>query len=148
MQVIISGLIASYPMGGMAWHYLQYVLGFHRLGCDVMYLEDTGQWTYDPALNTFTEDYTNNIAYLAQIMNNHELGDKWSFRTMDGKYVGKSKDAVLNAFRNADLFVNVSGSCWYRPEYQTCSCAVYLDTDPGYNQIRLPRLQKAMMMQI
>ena len=53
---MVTGLIASFPLGGVPWDYLAYVDGFRRLGCDVFYLEDTGQWLYDPARETFTDD--------------------------------------------------------------------------------------------
>jgi len=55
MRVIVTGLVATYPVGGVAWDYLQYVQAFHALGCDVHYLEDTGQWVYDPAAQTFLQ---------------------------------------------------------------------------------------------
>ena len=56
MRVVVTGLVASFPLGGVAWDYLAYVDGFRRLGCDVLYLEDTGQWLYDPTRETFTDD--------------------------------------------------------------------------------------------
>ena len=32
IRVAVTGLAATYPFGGVFWDYLQYVLGFHRLG--------------------------------------------------------------------------------------------------------------------
>src|SRR5690606_30896555 len=32
LRIIVAGLIARYPLGGMAWHYLQYVLGLAAFG--------------------------------------------------------------------------------------------------------------------
>jgi hypothetical protein len=58
MRVVVTGLVATYPVGGVAWDYLQYVEGFRRLGCDVFYVEDTGQWFYDPDARTFVTDAT------------------------------------------------------------------------------------------
>ena len=48
LRVIVSGLAALQPVGGMAWHYLQYVVGLARLGHDVYYFETTSNWPYDP----------------------------------------------------------------------------------------------------
>ena len=48
LRVIVTGLIGQYPLGGVTWDYLQYVLGLARLGHDVYYLEDTGGWPYNP----------------------------------------------------------------------------------------------------
>ena len=30
--IIVSGLAATYPLGGVAWDYIQYLHGFYRLG--------------------------------------------------------------------------------------------------------------------
>ena len=41
MIAIVTGVIATYPVGGVAWDYGQYALGLERLGFDVYYLEDS-----------------------------------------------------------------------------------------------------------
>ncbi len=46
MKAIVTGMMATYPLGGVAWDYGQYVLGMQRLGFDVTYLEDTGAPSY------------------------------------------------------------------------------------------------------
>src|SRR5204862_4665058 len=47
LRIIVTGLVAQHArLGGVAWDYLQYVLGLHRLGHDVFYLEDSGEWPY------------------------------------------------------------------------------------------------------
>lgn len=48
LRIIVSGLIAQYPLGGISWHYFQYVLGLAQLGHDVYYIEDTGMYPYNP----------------------------------------------------------------------------------------------------
>src|SRR5881392_650313 len=81
LRIAVTGLAATYPFGGSFWDYIQYPLGFHRLGHDVLYIEDTGQWVYDPAAETFVEDGTANAAVLAQriAMLEPALNDKWFF---------------------------------------------------------------------
>jgi hypothetical protein len=37
-----------YPVGGVAWDYLQDLNGLVRLGHDVYYHEDTWSWPYQP----------------------------------------------------------------------------------------------------
>jgi hypothetical protein len=47
LRIVVTGLIAQHPwLGGLTWHYLQYVLGLQALGHDVYYLEDSGEWPY------------------------------------------------------------------------------------------------------
>ena len=48
LRIIVTGLIAQHPtLGGVTWDYLQYVLGLMRLGHDVFYFEDSGEWPYN-----------------------------------------------------------------------------------------------------
>ena len=41
MKAIVTGMIGTYPLGGVAWDYGQYAAGLEQLGFDVVYLEDT-----------------------------------------------------------------------------------------------------------
>jgi len=139
MRVVVAGLVAAYPVGGVAWDYLQYVVGFRRLGCDVLYLEDTGQWVYDPVAQTFTDDVTANARFLGEAlaMLDPTLANAWSLRAPDGVHHGRSADAVARVCRTADLFLNLSGACWLRDAYRTARVKAYVDTDPGYSQARI-----------
>jgi len=138
VKVVVTGLVATYPVGGVAWDYLAYVDGFRRLGCEVLYLEDTGQWVYDPVAQTFTDDLTNNVAYLAEGLRRIEApADSFSVRGPDGTYYGLPVERVSAFCRGADLFLNVSGACWLRDEYRGARRAAYLDSDPGYTQSKL-----------
>jgi hypothetical protein len=38
---------------------------------------------------------------------------------------------------SADLFVNVSGCCWLRPEYEAIPKKVFIDSDPMFTQVSL-----------
>lgn len=57
MKAAVSGMIATFPLGGVAWDYGQYALGLERLGYEVTYLEDTGVPSYsrDPASGLYRE---------------------------------------------------------------------------------------------
>ena len=41
LRVVVAGALAHAPIGGGggSWAFLQYVLGFRQLGCEVLYLE-------------------------------------------------------------------------------------------------------------
>jgi hypothetical protein len=56
MKAVVTGMIATYPVGGVVWDYGQYALGLERLGFEVYYLEDTGCQTYDPRLGRYGDD--------------------------------------------------------------------------------------------
>ena len=68
MRIIISGLIGQYPLGGVAWDYLQYVVGCARLGHDVYYLEDTGMLPFSPVEGGTSTDPSYTISYLKGIL--------------------------------------------------------------------------------
>jgi hypothetical protein len=50
LRIVVIGLVAQYPLGGVTWDYLQYPLGLARMGHDVYYFEDSGQWPNDPVV--------------------------------------------------------------------------------------------------
>lgn len=134
--VVVAGLVARFPMGGVAWDYLQYAAGFARLGCDVFYLEDTGEYCYSPREQTFVADASWNAAYLEETVRRFGLGPgAWCLRNWDDTCHGVSRERLFEVLSRADLFVNVSGTCWLRDEYRALPMRkVFIDSDPGYNQ--------------
>ena len=145
MQIVVTGLIATYPLGGVSWDYLQYIQGLHLLGHDVFYLEDTGNWVYNPELGTFTEDCSFNLQYLDAVLT-FAVGPAtrrcWSFRSPIGEYFGLTEREIETVCNQADLFINVSGCCWLRDRYQGCARKLYIDTDPLYTQHQLEAMRR------
>ena len=145
MQIVVTGLIATYPLGGVSWDYLQYIQGLHLLGHDVFYLEDTGNWVYNPELGTFTEDCSFNLQYLDAVLTfavGRGTRRCWSFRSPIGEYFGLTEREIETVCNQADLFINVSGSCWLRDRYQGCARKLYIDTDPLYTQYQLEAMRR------
>ena len=138
MRIVVTGLVATYPMGGMSWAYLSYVDGLRRLGHHVIYLEDTGGWFYDPSRQTFTAEIRANLRYLERALRFIGAGDvAWAVRGPDGCLHGMESGRLAKACHGADLFLNLSGSCWLRDEYRRARRTAYVDTDPGYTQAKL-----------
>ena len=138
MRIIVTGLVGQYAFGGVAWDYLQYVEGFRQLGHDVFYLEDTEMWPYDPIKNTISEDCSYNVKYLGEVMDRLGLGGRWIYRNApDGSYHGVSEAEAKTFCASADIFVNVSGCGWLRPEYLRIPKKIFLDSDPMFTQVAL-----------
>jgi len=44
LRILVLGYLVRGPLGGIAWHYLQYVVGLSRLGHDVFFFEDSDDY--------------------------------------------------------------------------------------------------------
>src|ERR1043166_2301016 len=104
MKAIVTGMIASYPVGGVLWDYGQYALGLERLGFDVFYLEDTGWQTYSPIKGEYGEDCTFAVEWLPQALGalSPTLAQRWRFRNMDGRTYGMDDQSFAEVLRDAD----------------------------------------------
>ncbi len=47
-RVVVSGILFWYPLAGVTYQFLHYLIGLKRLGYDVYYAEDPSQWISDP----------------------------------------------------------------------------------------------------
>jgi hypothetical protein len=95
-------------------------------------------WPYDPVNNTISADCTYNVRYLADVMTKLRLGDRWIYRNAaDGSYHGVTEAAAKAFCAHADVFLNVSGCGWLRPEYLAIPKKIFLDSDPLFTQVAL-----------
>ena len=142
MRIIVTGLIAQYPLGGVAWDYFQYVLGVARLGHDVYYIEDTGQWPYNPMEGGGAKGCDFNVRYLADLMSRYGLDSKWAYRfPWKSQWFGMADGVRKDIVASADLLINVSGTLASPREYRSVKCMAYVDTDPVFTQLKLARGQ-------
>ncbi len=139
LRIIVTGMVGLYPVGGVAWDYLQYVIGLARLGHDVYYHEDTWSWPYFPLERTYTSDGTYSARFLKEFFGSYapELGGRWHYLHLHETSYGMERRAFDEVARTADIFLNVSGACMIPDELSPHCIKVFLDTDPGYNQIML-----------
>ncbi len=135
-KAIVTGMIANYGVGGVAWDYGQYALGLERLGFDVFYLEDTGQQVYDPTRGEYGEDCSFAVGFLDRSLRklSPDLGRRWRFVNADGRAYGMTAGDFRTLLSEAVLFLNVSNSALMRDDYLACARRVLIDTDPGLNQ--------------
>jgi hypothetical protein len=137
MRAVVTGMVATFPVGGVFYDYVQYALGLERLGFEVYYLEDTRMPCLDPETGDYDHamDGTVPAARLAATLGavSPSLGQRWHYRGADDATFGVPADEMAEVIADADLFLNVSGSATLRDAYLPSPNKVYVDTDPGWN---------------
>ena len=142
MNILLAGIIARYPFGGVTWCSLMYLLGLRDLGHNVFYVEDTGECVYDPALNTRSTDPAYGTEYIGRSLEPFGLGDRWAFVNYDGSYHGRSRTEVQQFCATADVFLNLSGGSWFwRDEYARIPRSAFIDSDPAFTQLAIAKAE-------
>ena len=138
MRIIVTGLVGQYPFGGVIWDYLQYLLGFRSLGHEVLYVEDSGAWPYDPEVGTITADCSFALRSLKKIFSDFDMREAWVYRNgADGKFHGAGEAKARDWLRHGDLLVNVSSAGWLRDYDLRVGHRMFIDGDPMFCQIGL-----------
>lgn len=138
LRILVSGAVAHHPIGGAgnAWAFLQYVLGFRELGCEVLYAEELGDeecHDFEWRRTGFAESA--NARFFADTMRRFGLLERSSLLGPAGAHVGLSRAELLDGAAGADLFVNMSGRFHQRDILGAARRRLYLDLDPGFTQV-------------
>jgi hypothetical protein len=142
--IIVFGILFWFPLAGVTYQFLHFLIGLRRLGYDPYYVEDSGRWIYDPKLNDLSPDATGNLAAVVPILEAHGFGDRWAFRGNypGGRCYGLTEQRILELYRDADAFLNVAGAQEMREEHMSCRRRIYLETDPVAAQINVAQGNK------
>jgi hypothetical protein len=136
--VLVFGAMGRTPFAGMAWQILHYLEGLRRLGCDAWYVEDTGDWPYDPVRNAITDDPTYTVEYLDRALEWAGFKGRWAYRSSPKAGVfGMSEAELGGLLERADALVNVTGATILREEHLRVPVRIYLETDPVLPQIEV-----------
>ena len=138
-RIVVLGYIVRGPIGGMTWHYLNYVVGLARLGHDVLFVEDSDDYEscYDPERHIVSSDPSYGLLYIQEIFDRVGLTDKWAyFDSHTSQWYGRTKSDI-EAFRSsADILLNISGINPVRDWMSKIPVRVLIDTDPAFTQIK------------
>lgn len=127
-RIAIAGCVAQKARNaGHTWQFLQYLLGFRRLGYEVLLLDSLEHGA--PAGERAGVDY------LADALRAHDLADAWTVALPGGRRAGRSRADALRFVRDADLLLNVMGFCTDELLLAAARRRVFLDTDPGFAQM-------------
>lgn len=137
-RLVVLHLAGRYPLGGIGWQALHYVLGLTRLGHDVYYVEDSGTHPYDPRVQSIVGDAGYSVAFLADVMARFGLADRWAYvDAVTDTCQGFSRERLARLYREADALFNVCAATRLTEEHLQCPVRVYLETDPVFEQIRV-----------
>ena len=100
------GYLVRGPLGGMAWHHLQYVLGLARLGHEVYFLEDSDDYPscYNPKIHVTSVDPTYGLQFIEQSFEYCDLGDRWAYYDAHTeRWLGPGADRIDDILTSPDL---------------------------------------------
>jgi hypothetical protein len=135
--IVVFGIAFLYPLAGVTWQFLHYLIALRRLGWDPYYVEDSSRWVYDAALGDFTPDPTRNIAAVVPALEAHGFGQRWAYRAqgLGGRCFGLSDTRLAELYREAVATLNVTGAHEERDDVLARSRRLYVETDPVASQI-------------
>src|SRR3954466_15114996 len=124
-RLTVAGSIAQKPhQAGHSWQFLQYLLGFRRLGWDVLFVD-----------RREGDSESGGLRCLEGLMRDFGMGDAWSVALDDGTHAGVSRGRVLEHVRESELLLNVMGFLTDEEILGAARRRVFLDTDPGFGQM-------------
>jgi len=136
--IIVAGALAQRPnIGGHTWVFLQYLLGFRRLGWDVLFVDRLEpEMCVDADGEPAGLRSSVNLSYLADVMERFGLGERWSLLYDGGReVVGRSRAEVVDAARRSALLLSVMGFLGDEEILAAAPLRAFLDIDPGFGQI-------------
>ena len=139
LRIVVAGYLVRGPLGGIAWHHLQYVLGLARLGHEVFFLEDSGDEPscYDPVRNATGVDPAYGLAFAAAAFERLGLPDCWAYHDAHQRqWLGPAAASALEACATAEVLMNLSGVNPIRPWLVDIPVRILVDTDPLFTQVR------------
>jgi len=140
LTIIVGGYIVAYPLGGMTWHHLNYLLGLQELGHEVWFMEDSGSYSYpyNPVTWQSSPDSNYGRAYLENTFAQYGLKPRYCYYSeFDDQHYGLTRDELADLLRRADLLLCVSGVTPVRPDRPRPRRTAVIDTDPVFTQLRM-----------
>jgi hypothetical protein len=135
-RIVVMGMLGANPFAGIAWQVLHYLEGLRRLGCEVVYIEDTQAWPYDPERNAIVSDAGYAASYLQRVIG-RLTGVRWAYVPPAGEPLGLSQLELKRELDGADALLNLSGATVLRELHLRVPVRVYLETDPVLPQIEI-----------
>jgi len=130
--VAVAGSVAQRPgRGGHAWVFLQYLLGFRRLGYRVLFLD-----RLSPGMLP-TSDWPPRGAaeWLHRVLEPYGLESDYALLLEGGQSIGVTRQRALELLRQSVALIDVMGFLGDEEMLAAAPRRVFLDIDPGFPQM-------------
>jgi len=136
-RVAIAAGLAQWPRaGGHTWFGLQYLLGFRKLGWDVMLIDRLdAEMCRSRSGAPCAPENSANLAYLADVMERFGMAESWTVLLPDDDSAGLPRAEVKRRLASSDLLLNVMGYLDDEDLLAVSPLRVFLDVDPGFAQM-------------
>jgi GT2 family glycosyltransferase len=130
-RIVVLGFMSHFPVAGVAWQTMHYLIGFQRLGFDVFYVECHGCAPTKLMINDNDDGAMLAAAYIDAIMRRFDLHDHWAYQAVsESRCFGLSATQLRELLRSAAFILNLHGSHMPVPELTATGRLVFLETDP------------------
>jgi hypothetical protein len=131
--LVIAGALAQRPgYGGHTWVFLQYLLGFRRLGFDVLFVD----WLSEEMCGGDPVAESEGARYLRAVMERFGLQRDYALLDEHGDSVaGIDRAGVHDRLARSTFLLNVMGYLDDEELLAAASRRVFLDIDPGFAQM-------------
>jgi hypothetical protein len=144
-RIIVLGYMGCCPIAGVIWQHLHYLSGLQRLGHEVYYVEDSARYLYNPNTLETSEDYTHAVETLRDLAEAFNFRDRWAYcaRFLDPpQSFGLDLTRLRELYGEADAILNVCGSHLLHEDLLRCERLIYIESDPGPEQMTLDQGQR------
>ena len=136
-SLAIAGALAQKPkIPGHTWVLLQYVLGFRRLGWEVLFLDVLDPSLYvDEAGQSCTPDVSVNLRYVRDVVATFRLKEDYVLIGPGARASSAApRSQILDRVGDSALLLNVMGFLRDEEILSLAPKRVFLDIDPGFGQ--------------
>src|SRR5262245_16517072 len=134
LRILVSGMIAGHPhQGGATWAVLQYLLGLRGLGHDVTFVEPIATNSIVPP--GMPLDTSINAPYFQSVAARFDFTTAALLHQDTSETIGLRYASLVDAARECDLLINISGMLTDPALLEPIPRRVYLDLDPAFHQL-------------
>lgn len=143
-RIILLGFLSHFPVAGVAWQTIHYLVGFRRLGYEVYYVEAHGCTPSKLMRHARDDGPQRAAAYIERILRVFDFAGHWAYVAPGepGRVFGMSAGRLRDLYQSAACIINLHGSHIPDEEIAATNRLVYLGTDPVDIEIEVHQQRK------